>query len=457
MEALMRTATVACGVLGACVIGSVTGALAQSLEGVSASNCNFANTAFGDQGQRQIQINLAPADQYNYGEVYGQIYFDFRRKGSSQTPENWFAGFRRALASTGLFSGDREYVLMVTAYGNLFDRAANVNRRVELGKQILYRFKSGRDGNIQLLGNNIQSGARKAITVIQREGLFTLTPRYEIIEPTNIVEIEFQFFKSKQTRIDTNVFKTILSGVSSVLGLSGVVTFPAQQAASAVLDSVTRPIQDIGQILSDNFEPIESLTRIKSVGFIPNVTVSFNNVVSYSAEVPAGNQIELYEIKTYAAVIPSIVANRLDDACQYPRYSADPNSILRAAVTPSNVTVETFYKEDNLRRTYLSQLGRQASKEDLIDACNAIKEDVRRYFGGFDTYAISWALFAAREAQFKNREMARECFTSVERNIIYDKLKLPTLWEGAASAVTPAVPSPGTEQTAPRSRPRGRN
>ena len=224
-----------------------------------------------------------------------------------------------------------------------------------------------------------------------------------------------------------------------------------------MLDSVTKPIQDIGQILSDNFEPIESLTRIKSVGFIPNVTVSFNNVVSYSAEVPAGNQIELYEIKTYAAVIPSIVANRLDDACQYPRYSADPNSILRAAVTPSNVTVETFYKEDNLRRTYLSQLGRQASKEDLVDACNAIKEDVRRYFGGFDTYAISWALFAAREAQFKNREMARECFTSVERNIIYDKLKLPTLWEGAASAVTPAVPSPGTEQTAPRSRPKGRN
>ena len=102
-----------------------------------------------------------------------------------------------------------------------------------------------------------------------------------------------------------------------------------------MLDSVTKPIQDLGQILSDNFEPIESLTRIKSVGFIPNVTVSFNNVVSYSAEVPAGNQIELYEIKTYAAVIPSIVANRLDDACQYPRYSADPNSILRAAVTPT--------------------------------------------------------------------------------------------------------------------------
>ena len=130
MEALMRTATLAGGVLAVCVTGGVTGALAQTLEGVSASNCNFANTVFGEQGQRQIQINLAPADQYNYGEVYGQIYFDFRRKGASQTPENWFAGFRRALVSTGLFSEDREYVLMVTAYGNLFDRAANVNWRV---------------------------------------------------------------------------------------------------------------------------------------------------------------------------------------------------------------------------------------------------------------------------------------------------------------------------------------
>ena len=169
----MRPATLACGVLAVCVSGGVTGALAQTLEGVSASNCNFANTVFGEQGQRQIQINLAPADQYNYGEVYGQIYFDFRRKGASQTPENWFAGFRRALVSTGLFSEDREYVLMVTAYGNLFDGTANVNRRVELGKQIMYRFRSGRDGNIQLLGNNIQSGARKAVTITQREGLFT--------------------------------------------------------------------------------------------------------------------------------------------------------------------------------------------------------------------------------------------------------------------------------------------
>jgi len=67
----------------------------------------------------------------------------------------------------------------------------------------------------------------------------------------------------------------------------------------------------------------------------------------------------------------------LDDACQYPRYSADPNSILKAAVTPSNVNVETYYKEDNLRRTYLGQLGRQAAKKDLIDACNAIHQGGR--------------------------------------------------------------------------------
>jgi hypothetical protein len=409
---------------------------AQQLEATASAACNFASSSLGSQGQRQIQINLASSENYSFGEVYGQVYFDFRRKGVPQGPDSWFGGFRTALVNTGLFTENREYVLIATAFANLFDRATSQNRRTEIGKQILYRFKSGRDGNVQLLGTNIQTGSRKINTATEREGLFVLTPRYEVIEATNVVEIEFQFYKSKQTQINIGLFRTILTSLASVLGTAGVVTFPAQAAPAAVFDAVTKPIQDIGQVLSENFEPIDSLTRIKSIGFIPNVTVSFANVAAYSAEVPSGNQIIPYEIKVYAAVIPSIVANRLDETCKFPQYSPDPNSILRAAVTPSNVTVETYYKEDNLRRTYLSQLGRQAARDDLVEACNAIKEDIRRYFGGFDAYAIAWALFASRETQFKDKKAARDCFTSVERDITYNKLKLPKLWEVETEAVT---------------------
>src|SRR5262245_9101962 len=209
---------------------------AQNLEAIptTSATCNFASSSLGSQGQRQVQINLAASENYSFGEVYGQVYFDFRTNGVAQGPDAWFTGFRAALVNTGIFIENREYVLMASAFANLFDKATNQTRRTEIGKQILYRFKSGRDGNVQLLGNNIQTGNRKVNVSTEREGLFVLTPRYEVIDATNVVEIEFQFFKSKQTQINTGLFRAILSSVASVLGTTGVVTFPAQAAPVAI-------------------------------------------------------------------------------------------------------------------------------------------------------------------------------------------------------------------------------
>jgi hypothetical protein len=133
-------------------------------------------------------------------------------------------------------------------------------------------------------------------------------------------------------------------------------------------------------------------------------------------------------VRVYAAVIPSIISNRLDESCRYPQFSDDPNSILRAAVTPKNETIEQYYKNDNIRRTFFAQLGTQTSKSNLIEACNGIKEDLRTYFGGFDVYAISWAIFASRESNFADQVAARDCFTSTEKKIIYERLKLPKLF-----------------------------
>lgn len=425
-------------------------AAAQTLETNSAAACNFASSRFGIQVQRQVKANLSPAENYNYGEVYGQIYFDFRKKGASLPPEHWFDGFRGALTATGLFSENKEYLLVATAFAHLYDRDKNASKRTEIGQQILYRFTSGREGNIQLIGVGTQSGNRTATTA-NGDGLFTLTPRFEVIEPTNLVDVEFQFYKSKHPHVDPSIFRTILSELASVASLPGVVTFPPQQPPTAIVDAATKPIQDADHALSEHFEPIESLARVRSIGFIPNIKVSGNNVATYSAEVSIGGQNSLHEIRVYAAVIPSIVANRLDDKCRYPKYDPDPHSILRAAVTPTNVTVETFYKHDNLRRTYLNQLGRQAAREDLIEACNTIKQDVRRYFGGFDAYAIGWALFASREKQFRDKNAARDCFTSDEQEIIYKKLMLPVLWDPTSpSGFHPkqgmTVIKPGTSQ-----------
>jgi hypothetical protein len=64
----------------------------------------------------------------------------------------------------------------------------------------------------------------------------------------------------------------------------------------------------------------------------------------------------------------------------------------------------------------------------LIEACNALKEDLRRYFGGFDVYAISWAILASREANFADKIAARECLSSAEKKIIYERMKLSKLF-----------------------------
>lgn len=61
--------------------------------------------------------------------------------------------------------------------------------------------------------------------------------------------------------------------------------------------------------------------------------------------------------------------------------------------------------------------------------------------GGFYTYAISWALFATRESQFKNKEMARDCFTTIERTFfaefVYKKALSSLIGEGLEQGKNP--------------------
>lgn len=397
-----------------------------TLSASAVSTCDFAR-ALGTNGQRDIRINLKVGNAYNYGEAYGQVFFDFRKGGKSQASADWFEGFRRTLIATGLFSENREYLFTVGAFANVPDASSGMLKRVELGKQILYHFRSGQGGTLELLTTAIQAGDRRFVTTTESEGLFPLTPRIEIIANTNIVQLEFEFFKSKQTQIETGLIGKIAGALGSVFGFAGGITFPQSQAVSSVIEGLTKPIQDVATAISQRFEPIESLKKIKSVGFLPGIAIDFNNVAVYSAEVVNGNQIENYDVRTYAAVIPSIISNNLDGDCNFPKYSDDPNSILRAAVT-KNGTVEQIYKADSIRRTFLAQLGTQSTRADLVEACNSIKEDLRSYFGGFDTYAVFWSILASRENNFTDKVSARDCLTSSERKITYEKLRLPKLF-----------------------------
>ncbi|TQF37935.1 hypothetical protein UNPF46_17635 [Bradyrhizobium sp. UNPF46] len=250
----------------------------------------------------------------------------------------------------------------------------------------------------------------------------------EIVESTNAIQLEFEFYRSKQTQVNTGFLAKIINSIASIIGLAGGITFPQQQAVAATIEGVTKPIQDIATALSEQFEPMESLKKVKSVAFLPGIAVTLSNVAAYAAEVDNAGQTTTYSVRTYAAVIPSIISLSLDGDCHYPQYSDDPNSILRAAVTPANQSIEQLYKNDNIRRTFLAQLGSQKNKSDLVEACNSIKEDLRKYFGGFDVYAVSWAILASRENNFEDKTAARECLTTSEKKIMYDRLHFPKLF-----------------------------
>lgn len=255
-----------------------------------------------------------------------------------------------------------------------------------------------------------------------------MSPRLEVIQNTNAIEIEFGFYRSKRTKVEAGFIGKIVGGIAAALSGGGAITFPQHAAVSAAVTAVTKPIEDVSMALSEQFEPMEELKKIKSFGFLRTPGISLNNVVSYSGEAMEGGNVASYEVRAYAAVIPSIISNSLDGECRYPKYSEDPNSILRAAVTPGNVSLEQYYKSDTVRRTFLAQLGRQGSRSDLIEACNALKEDVRRFFGGLDVYAVTWAAFAARETNFNNKADARDCLTRAEKKIMYEQLKFPKLF-----------------------------
>src|SRR5713101_2977502 len=70
--------------------------------------CDFARSPLGSQGDRRTRVNLAFAENYDYGEVYGQVFFDFRRGDTSQSPQKWFEGFKGALLATGFFSEKKQ-------------------------------------------------------------------------------------------------------------------------------------------------------------------------------------------------------------------------------------------------------------------------------------------------------------------------------------------------------------
>jgi hypothetical protein len=142
-----------------------------TLSANTVSKCDFAR-ATGPQGERPIRINLKVGEAYGFGEVYGQVLFDLRQNNKPTKSDDWFSGFQQALVATGLFSQDREYIFAVGAYANVPDGSGSI-KRLDLGKQILYHFKNGPGGSMQLLTTTIQAGNRRVISTVDQEGLIS--------------------------------------------------------------------------------------------------------------------------------------------------------------------------------------------------------------------------------------------------------------------------------------------